>query len=182
MNVEDLQFLLSQMEKNMDEAFYHSERVAVLCYVLAKELQLTDDESELVYFAGLFHEIGKINISEKITYKDIPIDLEKFYPYFTKILLSFYNKNKQLEDIILKHCENFDGTGYPKGLMFGEIGLLPMIVRISDCYDNHRILGCSHNDAVKLLEEKANVIFSKQIIKPFISAVVSNDLQYEYLS
>lgn len=180
MNSNNFDQIIIYMEKEMGDNFYHSERVSLLSYVTGKELDLDNDELELLYYAGLFHEIGKINLPKCFNVHDQNIKLEKIYPYLSKLILDKYNQNDKLNDIILKHNENFDGSGYPKGLFGDQIGLLATIIRISDFYDNCRINNNSHDDTIILLNKNGNKIFSKQIIFPFLKGFDNNKLQHEY--
>lgn len=171
MNESGLQEMLSYMEREMgDELYGHSERVALLSYITGKEINLETNDLQSLYFAGLFHEIGKTNLPEKIIIENKTIDINKIYPYFSKVMLDNFDNFDKVKEIILKHHENFDGSGYPKGLIGEEIGLLAMIVRISDFYD-HNKKNNTHEEIIKLLNENGNVKFSKQIIKPFTKAV-----------
>jgi HD-GYP domain-containing protein (c-di-GMP phosphodiesterase class II) len=168
------------MEDKSKDIFQHSERTAILCYATAKELNLYADDMELAYLSGLLHEIGKLDIPNEVQVDDQFIKMEKIYPYFTVSILNNFDGFDTLSSIIMKHQENIDGSGSPKGLKGDEIDLVARILRIADFYDHQRMKGLTHDETTKSLRENSDVIFPRQIITPFIKAIIKNDLQYEY--
>lgn len=168
------------MEQNSESMLVHSERTAALCYATARELNLEPEELEIVYIAGLVHELGKIGLPTKIRLRDEFVDLNKIYPYFTATLLNNYEELESLNEVIMQHQENYDGSGFPNGLKGDEINLLAIILRIADFYDTQRLTGLTHDETTKLLRENSDIIFPRKIITPFIKSVIKNELQFEY--
>jgi putative nucleotidyltransferase with HDIG domain len=118
----------------------HSERVAVLSKLLAKEFGLDDHQVERIYMAGLLHDVGKIGVPEAVLRKPGRLTVEEFeamkkHPAIgAKILQDV----KQIQDIIpgvLHHHERFDGRGYPDGLSGHNIPLMGRIICLADCFD-----------------------------------------------
>jgi HD-GYP domain-containing protein (c-di-GMP phosphodiesterase class II) len=118
----------------------HSERVALLSRCLASRMQLTDNEVERIYMAGLLHDVGKIGVPESVLQKTGRLtpdefELMKKHPQIGARIL---NDVKQLEDIIpgvLHHHERYDGKGYPFGLTARDIPLMGRIICLADCFD-----------------------------------------------
>ena len=145
MDIKKFDYLLSKMEKDTLETLEHSERTAVLCYATGKELELESKELEIVYLAGLLHELGKLELPMKLKLRDEFVDLDKIYPYFTTTILNNYQEFESLKEIVMQHQENYDGSGYPCGLHGDEINILAVILRIADFYDAKRIQGSTHD-------------------------------------
>ncbi|WAM34317.1 HD-GYP domain-containing protein [Caldicellulosiruptor morganii] len=118
----------------------HCERVQSIALKIADELGLTEDEKDVLKFACLLHDIGKIGIKEEILNKKEPL-LPQEYEEIKKHPLIGYNILKDLDfmqriqKVILQHHERVDGKGYPYGLKDDEIDLLAKIISVADAYD-----------------------------------------------
>jgi putative nucleotidyltransferase with HDIG domain len=118
----------------------HSERVAVLSKLLARQYGLDESQVERIYMAGLLHDVGKIGVPEAVLRKPGRLTVEEFeqmkrHPAIgAKILQDV----KQIQDIIpgvLHHHERFDGRGYPDGLSGHNIPMMGRIICLADCFD-----------------------------------------------
>ena len=56
----------------------HSQRTTEIAATLAQELGLDDKDVELIRYASLLHDVGKIGISEKILLKPGPLNIEEW--------------------------------------------------------------------------------------------------------
>jgi len=176
-NLDNINHILNYMEKNSPELYSHSERTALLCYVLAKELKLSFEEVGLCYIAGFLHEIGKLYIPEEIKIKEgIIINNNDIYFRFTNCILKNYNGFEKIIEIVTQHQENFDGSGIPGDFKEEDINIFSRILRICDFYDTQKMNGLIHEDITKILRKNGNIIFSSKIITPFIKSIIKNNL------
>jgi putative nucleotidyltransferase with HDIG domain len=118
----------------------HSERVALLSRLLAKEAGFPDALVDRVYMAGLLHDVGKIGVPEAVLQKAGRLDPEEFEQIkkHPEIGARILRDIKQVEDIIpgvLYHHERYDGKGYPHGLSGDSIPLFGRIICLADCFD-----------------------------------------------
>jgi putative nucleotidyltransferase with HDIG domain len=118
----------------------HSERVALVSRLLAKEAGMTDAQVERVYMAGLLHDVGKIGVPEGVLQKTGRLTPEEFEQIkkHPEIGARILRDIRQIEDIIpgvLHHHERYDGKGYPSGLAGEAIPLLGRIICLADCFD-----------------------------------------------
>jgi HD-GYP domain-containing protein (c-di-GMP phosphodiesterase class II) len=118
----------------------HSERVALLSRLLAKEGGYSDQLCERVYMAGLLHDVGKIGVPESVLQKSGKLTEEEFAQIkkHPEIGARILRDIKQVEDIIpgvLHHHERYDGRGYPAGLASENIPLFGRIICLADCFD-----------------------------------------------
>jgi HD-GYP domain-containing protein (c-di-GMP phosphodiesterase class II) len=176
-DVKKFNFVLSKMDK---EAQLHAERTAMLCYAVAKELDLETEEAGMAYMSGLLHEVGKCLLPEKINLVQEEVDSNLLVPYIAAAIVNSIEGFEPLAEILLQQMENVDGSGYPKGLKQQEIELIAIILRIAEFYDAQRAKGLTHDDTTKLLRLNSDVIFPRKIITPFIKSVIKNKLQFEY--
>lgn len=118
----------------------HSIRVANLSQRLATLLKLNGVDIFSIYKSGLFHDIGKIEIEEKVLNKPGKLTDEEFahikeHSFYGFKMAKRFNFDKYEALNILHHHENFDGSGYPEGLKGNKIPLGARIIRICDTFD-----------------------------------------------
>ena len=125
------------------------------------------------------HDIGMIGVAEDILNKSQKLTPEEF----EEIKKHVHHSVKILEDIkqlydvievIKYHHEYYDGNGYPFGKKGEEIPLGSRIIAIADAFDSmvsdraYR-QGLSHDEAIKLIEERAGTQFDPELIGVFKS-------------
>ncbi|NLZ13603.1 MAG: transporter substrate-binding domain-containing protein [Thermotogaceae bacterium] len=118
----------------------HSERVAVLARKFAQHIGADESTRQLVYWAGILHDIGKIGISDLVLNKPLPLTDEEFltiqtHPVQSARLIEESNLPREIIPIVLSHHERWDGNGYPHGLSRKDIPLEARIISLADAYD-----------------------------------------------
>ncbi len=135
--------ILTQMRllrKTDDYTFNHSLGVSILAITLGKWLNYSQDEIEDLSIAGLFHDIGKLKISDKIVKKpgklteEEYLEMKKHPLYSYEMLLETKRFNEDILLGILNHHEKIDGTGYPNGIKGDKIHEYAKIIAICDIY------------------------------------------------
>lgn len=121
------------------------------------------------------HDIGKIGISDVILSKPGPLtdrEFEIVKQHTMKgahILSGSDNRTIRMGEIIaLSHHENWDGSGYPRGLKGEDIPLEARVVAISDVYD---ALLSDRAYRKRLPEQQALEIIKNYINKKFDPAI-----------
>jgi response regulator RpfG family c-di-GMP phosphodiesterase len=159
----------------------HSERVAFYSSLTARGLSLTEVETEKIVQAGLMHDIGKIGIRyEKLNKpgKLTPEEVAMFrtHPAKGKRILEPIPSMAELIPGAWCHHENWDGSGYPRGLIGENIPLLGRIVAIADTYDamtsdrSYR-KALPHDVSIAELERCAGAQFDPELVPVFIRMV-----------
>lgn len=129
-----------------EEDYRHAHNVAILARELSRNLGDTIATQNLIYTAGLFHDIGKQDLDQRILNKPGKLSAEQrkhiqlHVEYGVKRVLEAIKKLDPLEHIKLilymfMHHENFDGTGYPTGEKGIQIPYGARIIRICDAFD-----------------------------------------------
>lgn len=118
----------------------HSNRVAEMAVMLGREMGCSDEELNLLNFAGRLHDIGKIGIRDNILLKpgrltDEEFEIIKEHPVIGARIVSQLGLWDRETQIIRHHHERFDGTGYPDGLKGVAIPFLARIMSVADAYD-----------------------------------------------
>lgn len=118
----------------------HSYRVSRYALMIGRALGLSGKRMELLEYAALLHDIGKIGVSGDIISKDGKLTDEEYramksHPAIgAKIIerLKFLNEAAQ---IVKYHHERPDGKGYPECLMGEEIPFEARILQVCDTLD-----------------------------------------------
>ena len=118
----------------------HSERVSFYASLIAEGLTMNPADALVVKQAGLMHDIGKIGIRyDKLNKpgKLTPEEMAMFrtHPAKGKRILEPIPFMMELIPGAWCHHENWDGSGYPRGLMGDGIPILGRVVAIADTYD-----------------------------------------------
>ena len=120
--------------------FSHSENVAYYSRELAKAYGMNEEGINIVYEAGLLHDIGKIGINEDILNKPGKLTEEEYEVMKTHVSLSIgiIRHLPSLDYVIpavIGHHERYDGQGYPRGIGGKDIPLMARILCIADSFD-----------------------------------------------
>jgi response regulator RpfG family c-di-GMP phosphodiesterase len=120
----------------------HVQRVGSITALIAAKMGFSNVEIEQIHLAASMHDIGKMAINDSILNKPGKLTTEEFEimkkhcEYGYEILR--YSERKLLKTaaiIAYEHHENFDSTGYPRGLKGDEISLISRIVALVDVFD-----------------------------------------------
>ncbi len=115
--------------KSDPETYVHSLNVAVLALMLAKSLDMTEQESHELGVAALLHDIGKKTEGRTSTLLDSHCEAG------AKLALES-GLSERVAKIILQHHECMDGSGLPKHLSSAQIDPLARLLAIVNAYDN----------------------------------------------
>lgn len=138
---------LMQPGQGSEDVYFHTLNVSVLAMMIAKNLDCSDEVIKQCGMAGLFHDIGKLEIPPSILRKTTKLTkseqsfLDLHPEYGRKISLKVGLPDDIIE-AISNHHELLDGSGFPKKLKGDEINLVTRIITIANIYDNY----CNHID------------------------------------
>jgi len=121
-------------------ALGHSRRVAYLGGMMARRLDLNEQERDMLQIAAMLHDIGNLAISEEVLSKPGPLSEQeraqiKEHP---ELGASILTPVQQLSDVlpgIVDHHERYDGRGYPRRLKGEEISLQGRLIALVDTFD-----------------------------------------------
>lgn len=187
---------LVENKENMVKEHTQSPHYANVSYnsrILAQAMQMSPMFEECISdvfidsiesSAGL-HDIGKIMIPDYILLKRDALTPEErkimsaHAEIGAKTIMDIYDgieKNDFINmaiDIAYYHHENWDGTGYPKGLKGEEIPISARIVKVVDVFD--ALIGeraykkpCSLEESLQLMKEGSGKSFDPRIIDIFM--------------
>jgi len=160
----------------------HAERVADYSARLAKRIGLNDDDIESIRIAGILHDIGKINFSDKI-FSNVDVNLTpdmhneiKRHPEIAYQILKDLDFIGSSLNYVYSHHERLDGKGYPQGLSESEIPLGAKIISVCDCFDaittNRSYQKAkTFEEAIAILRKISNTQLDAGLVENFIQEI-----------
>lgn len=118
----------------------HSERVGRASVMIARELGLPEDRMEVLRFAGILHDVGKLGVPTRLLRKEGPLTPEErriieLHPEYGHEIVRGIGFLGEARDAILHHHERLDGRGYPYGLKGHQIPECARVVAVADAFD-----------------------------------------------
>lgn len=118
----------------------HCKRLAEYAERVGRAMGVTEDEVRILRLGGVFHDLGKVAVSDAILNKPgrlTPEEMEvmKTHPGIGAGLCGSMRTMEKVRPLILHHHEKLDGSGYPGGLAAKDIPLLVRIISVVDVYD-----------------------------------------------
>ncbi|MGI6225930.1 MAG: diguanylate cyclase [Peptococcales bacterium] len=163
----------------------HSERTMELCKEFSQYLKLDETLTKDLIYGSLLHDIGKIEIPREVLNKpgklnDAEWNILRQHPQLGADIIAPLKTLQGSVDVILYHHENYDGTGYPKGLKGIEIPLGARILRIIDSYDaittNRPYKECmSKNQALEELARFSGTHYDPEILDMFCNMMTNKE-------
>jgi putative nucleotidyltransferase with HDIG domain len=138
--VEALRALSSSVDARDKYTYDHSNRVARLAAMLAREMGFAESKVEIIEGGALLHDIGKLSVDIEILSKPGPLGPEETacvrqHPLSSAEVVSHVELLKKSVDIVRYHHERPDGRGYPDGLKGHEIPVGARILNVADAFD-----------------------------------------------
>ena len=182
---------IRQLKDSNDYTFKHSINVSLLATMVGKWLGYTDVELKQISLAGLFHDIGKMKISDNIINKPNKLNdkefelIKKHTIYGYNILKETIGISKNISLAALQHHEREDGSGYPLGVKSDKIHEYAKIVAVCDVFDamtSNRVykekdspfLVAEHiaNNSFGVLNGRVSTVFLNNISKFYVGNIV----------
>lgn len=121
--------------------FTHVANVSLYAAVLANELGYADNELEQITVGGLLHDLGKLEVSDKILCKPGRLDDDEFGTIKTHPTVGFRklagrgDLNLGQLMMVYQHHERPDGQGYPVGVTEDDIHPWAKICSVVDVFE-----------------------------------------------
>lgn len=173
--------LLSTITVKDQYTLGHSERVATYAMMIGEAMQLSPETISTLQYAGLLHDIGKIELPTSTLNKITPLTDEEYavirqHPVYSEKILEPLGSINALLDCVRHHHERFDGCGYPDGLRGNRISLEARILCVADAFDamlseRPYSKGMSVEDAFRELERCAGQQFDPDVVRVFIETM-----------
>jgi diguanylate cyclase (GGDEF)-like protein/PAS domain S-box-containing protein len=156
----------------------HVENTVKYATELAKALNLSKEETELVKQASMLHDLGKVGISENILLKKSKLTKKEYeeikkHPQIGADIIRPIQYLREIIPFIFYHHERWDGKGYPSGIKGEEIPVGARIIALADVYqaltsDRPYRKAYSKKKAIEIIEEGAGTQFDPTIVDIFL--------------
>lgn len=176
-----IECVIEQFYKNNIEML-HSKNVSRICEAMAFELKLNPEEIRKIEIAGLMHDMGKIAVDVNLFNKFGKLSNDEWvavkrHPEIGYRILNSLDEFADVGRFVLEHHENWNGSGYPKGLKENEISLQARIIAIANSFDlmtSERPYKktLTVEEAVNEIKRNAGIKFDPFIVKIFIDKVL----------
>jgi HD-GYP domain-containing protein (c-di-GMP phosphodiesterase class II) len=118
----------------------HQYRASALAASCMERIDLDLATDEDVRYGFLLHDVGKIGVSDVILNKPGPLEgpewtLMQRHPEMGVRIVSPIGFSTATTEIILRHHERWDGSGYPDGLSGEDIPLTARTFAVADAFD-----------------------------------------------
>jgi putative nucleotidyltransferase with HDIG domain len=157
----------------------HIRRVQIYAVGLARAMDVNDNLTiKAIEAAALLHDTGKLAVPEHILNKPgklTPVEFEqmKLHVDVGADILSAIDFPYPVVPIVRCHHENWDGSGYPRGVKGADIPIGARILSVVDCYDAltsdrpyRRAL--SDKAAIAILMQRRGTMYDPAVVDTFV--------------
>lgn len=130
------------IETRLRDNHNHIYRVSEIACLLAKEYGIDDYMTDLIRVTAPLHDIGKLNIPDRILLKPGKLTEEEFEEIKTHTTKGYellnqgnYEIFEVASTIAHEHHEKWNGKGYPNQLLGEDISICGRIVSVADVFD-----------------------------------------------
>ncbi|MFH1045474.1 MAG: HD domain-containing phosphohydrolase [Candidatus Omnitrophota bacterium] len=162
----------------------HSENVTRYAVAIAKEMGLSEVQTELIRQACQLHDLGKIGIHDYILSKKGKLSPEEWEEIRAHALrgaqiLKPIEFLSEVAELIQQHHERYDGSGYPMKLSGQDIQLGARIMSVADSFDamvsaRPYRRAFSLSKAITELQGNSGSQFDPGIVKVFLKVLEDN--------
>lgn len=173
---------IARLKTADDYTYMHSVAVCGLMIALARQLQMSEDDTREAGLAGLLHDVGKMGVPMEVLNKPGKLTAAEFalmraHPaHGFRMLHRSPGITETALDVCLHHHEKVDGTGYPHQLNAESISEAARMGAVCDVYDaitSNRAYksGWSPVESIRRMAEWSNGHFDNRIFQAFVKTV-----------
>jgi putative nucleotidyltransferase with HDIG domain len=162
-----------------DVTHSHVRRVQAYAVGMARALGIVDEPTlKAIEAAALLHDTGKLAVPEHILNKPGKLTESEFEKMKLHVdvgadILSLVDFPYPVVPIVRCHHENWDGTGYPRGVAGEDIPLGARILSVVDCFDaltsdrpyRRRM---TEEASLAILRERSGKMYDPRVVDMFI--------------
>lgn len=159
----------------------HSRNTAKLARSICKKLGLNEKTTDLIYYAGLLQNIGKITLPEKIFANNGKLSADELSKIknHTNVgvnLLMNINFLSEVVPYITYQTERVDGSGTPEGLKGQSIPLGSRIIAVADAYsamtsDRPYRMAMDADKAIEIITSEVDHKWDKDVVSALAQVV-----------
>ena len=162
----------------------HSQNTADLSKKLCEQIGLNEKTTDLVYYAGLLQNIGKITLPEALFSKQGKLSKEEWkklqnHPNVGVNLLMNINFLSEVIPYIHYHKERWNGGGEPEGLKGNSIPFGSRIIAVADAYtamtsERSYRNAMTKEQALKVIKSESGEKWDPTVVEALFKIIESN--------
>lgn len=160
----------------------HCLNVGILAIAFGRHLDMSLDELEMLGMCGMLHDVGKLEVDQKILDKPAKLSEDEFAVIKSHCLIGrdILTKDENMPEVVIEaafgHHERMDGSGYPRGVRANSLNLYTRMISIVDTYDAITTNRCYDNsrpaaEAIKILFNCRDTQFEPVLVEKFIECL-----------
>ncbi|MBL8482649.1 MAG: HD-GYP domain-containing protein [Rhodocyclaceae bacterium] len=173
---------LTRLKRSDRYSYDHALDVAIHIMVFGRHLGLPREQLKVLGVAGMLQDVGKLRCPASLLQKNGSLSTEEFSlikQHVTHTLSMLQADGRLPEpvlDVIRRHHERVDGSGYPLGLRGDAVGLFGEMAGIVDGYcamTSHRAYGVAveNQRALEQIYARRGKQFSENTVDQFIQCI-----------
>lgn len=180
-NAEMLDGIVETLHRRSPREKQHAAEVRSLSEQMGKVMGLSDRQLRQIRDAAYLHDIGKVVLDDSILnhesiYSETDRQEVRQHSMVGYRLLNSFDDTLDLAASVLSHHENWDGSGYPKGLKGLEIPMVSRILAVAERYDSLRSTrnyrgACTHDDSIDIVKRESGTSFDPTVVEAFLQVV-----------
>ena len=166
-----IELLISAIEARDPRMAGHCWRVAQRASSVGRRIGFEGQALKDLYYAALLHDIGYLKISDEWSRGRVlvtdSLHTEQTHPLTGASMIRGIDILRGASQLIPFHHENFDGSGFPRGLKSDAIPLAGSILSVIENCEEMRMNGFSDEQVLGILEEQAGKRFHPQVAEAY---------------
>ncbi|HRF30950.1 MAG TPA: HD-GYP domain-containing protein [Azonexus sp.] len=173
---------LLRLKQRDEYSFDHAMDVAVNMVLVGTHIGWRDQRLLDLGLTGLLQDIGKVELPVDLLRKKTELTAEERLLVRSHVASSMeilVAQSSLSSDVVLavgRHHERWDGTGYPRGLKFEQIGMAAEIAGIADSFcamqkDKPYRSALGHQEALEELHSLRGRMFNPALMEQFVQCV-----------
>ena len=178
----DAAIWLTRLRQTDHYTYDHSLDVSVHLMVFGRFLGMPETTLNTLGLAGLMCDVGKVHVSPETLAKTEPLTPEEYEHLKSHVASSLEivvgqgDAEPRLLEIVSRHHERYDGSGYPRGLSGKKIGLHAEMAGIVDTYcaitrERPYRPAVSNQAALEQLNRMRGSKFREPVVDQFIQCI-----------
>ncbi len=173
--------LIRALSERHPELSVHSADVSKMAELVARELNVAEDQLEPIRHAAELHDVGKVGIPDAILNKPAALDAEEWgfmrrHTIIGERIIAGAPALAQVSRLVRASHERWDGCGYPDGLEGAQSPIGSRIIGVCDAFDamvseRPYKAGRSTTEALAELRSCAGTQFDPDVVEAFCTVV-----------
>lgn len=183
LNSEEILTVLTDAYLYDEYLYQHSFQVTLYSLAIAKEMGYSYEDLRLIGIGALLHDVGKLLVPAEILLKPTRLTNEEYEimkqhtRYGFDLLRNLHSVSLLVAHCAFQHHERLDGSGYPRGIVDGEIHPFAKIIGVADVFDaitSNRVYRekLLPSQGMAIIEAGSGTIYSPVVVEALRRSVV----------